>query len=344
MRTRVDRLMRLVVRVLAVAALLGVARVAALVARRTKLLDEVSAELRHWVLLIPTSVTNRVSLSIARRVVALPTQPVDGCTMRDEHVAASGTDPGVRVVVYEPIERPVMTGAMLWIHGGGLIMAGADQYHDVCSRCAAELGIVVVSVDYRLAPEHPFPAGLDDCMAALRWLDDQADRLGIDRSRIAVGGDSAGGGLAACVAQRARDEGGPALCFQLLQYPMLDHRSPLTTGPDTLVWSRRSNAFAWSLYLGHDISDTETRPYASAATCGQMQGLPPAWLGIGTADLFYDESIRYAQQLIEAGVPCDLHVVRGMYHGAERVRPAAPSMRDFTDRMIAALGEALGSR
>ncbi|MFM8311960.1 MAG: hypothetical protein ACKOAZ_08675, partial [Ilumatobacteraceae bacterium] len=105
MRTRVHRLIRLVVRVLAVAAVLGVARVTALVARRTKLLDEVSAELRHWVLQIPTSVTSRVSLRIARRVVALPTRPVDGCTMRDEHVAASGTDPSVRVVVYEPIER-----------------------------------------------------------------------------------------------------------------------------------------------------------------------------------------------------------------------------------------------
>ncbi|MGA0894752.1 MAG: alpha/beta hydrolase [Ilumatobacteraceae bacterium] len=342
MHTRPDRLIRLVVRVLAAVALLGVAVVAALAVRRKKLLDEVSAELRHWILLIPTSITNRLSLKIARRIVALPTQPVDGCTMRDELIAASGTGtgPGVRVVVYEPVERQTPTGALLWIHGGGLVMASADQYHDVCSRFAAQLGIVVASVDYRLAPEYPFPAGLDDCMAALRWLDSEADRLGIDRSRMAVGGDSAGGGLAACVAQRARDEGGPALCFQLLQYPMLDDQSPLRDGHETLVWSRQSNAYAWSLYLSHEVTDDETRRYASAARCADMKGLPPAWIGIGTADLFHDESLRYAQRLTDAGVPCELHVVHGMYHGAERVRPSAPSMREFMSRMVEALGAA----
>lgn len=341
MRRQARALTHLLARLLGVAVALGIARAARLVARRKQLLAEIPAELRHWVLLIPTSITNRLSLRIARRIVSVPTRPIEGCLVRDEHAPAVGSSRdeggGVRIVVYEPVDRQRPTGALLWIHGGGLVMASADQYHDVCSRFAVELGIVVASVDYRLSPEHPFPAGLDDCMAALRWLDSDADRLGIDRSRIAVGGDSAGGGLAACVAQHARDEDGPALCFQLLQYPMLDDQSPLHDGPDTLVWSRRSNAYAWSLYLGHEITDDEPRRYASAARCSDLRGLPPAWIGIGTADLFHDESIRYAQRLIDAGVRCELHVVHGMYHGAERVRPSAPSMRDFTLQMVEAL-------
>ncbi|MFM2183735.1 MAG: hypothetical protein RJB61_2029, partial [Actinomycetota bacterium] len=336
MRRSVQLLAQILSRLLGAAVVLGVVLAARLMRRRKQLLADIPVELRHWMLLIPTRVTNRLSLRISRRIVAITTRPVDGCVMREEHVPAAGDNDGerggrgVRVVVYEPVDRQKHTGALLWIHGGGLVMAGADQYHDVCSKFAVDLGIVVASVDYRLAPEHPFPAGLDDCMVALRWLDGEADRLGIDRSRIAVGGDSAGGGLAACVAQRSRDEGGPALCFQLLQYPMLDDQSPLRSGHETLVWSRRSNAYAWSLYLGHDVNADESRRYASAARCIEMRGLPPAWIGIGTADLFYDESIRYAQRLTDAGVQCDLHVVHGMYHGAERVRPSAPSMREFT--------------
>ena len=136
------------------------------------------------------------------------------------------------MLVYDAPEREQPGGALLWIHGGGLVLGGPEQGHDVCTRLAEEAGVFVASVEYRLAPEHPFPAGLDDCLAALRWLHGQAAVLGIDPSRIAVGGDSAGGGLAAAVCQRALDDGGPAVAFQLLEYPMLDDRTVLRTDLD----------------------------------------------------------------------------------------------------------------
>ena len=140
----------------------------------------------------------------------------------------------------------------------------------------------------------------------------------------------------------AHDEGGPTLCFQLLQYPMLDDRTTLRRGRHALVWSNRSNAYAWSAYLGHRVGPDESRPYASPARRDDLTGLPPAWVGIGDIDLFGDEAIDYATRLREAAVECDLHVVPGMYHGAERVVPDAPAMVEFTQRMIDAVGRAVG--
>ena len=235
------------------------------------------------------------------------------------------------------------SGALLWIHGGGLVMGTPAAGDALCARFADELGIVVVSVDYRLAPEHPFPAGLDDCVAALSWMHAQADPLGIDPTRIAVGGDSAGGGLAACVAQVAHDRGGPAICLQLLQYPMLDDRTALRSDIDGLGWSNASNHYAWSAYLGHPVTSEEPRPYASAARRADLGGLPPVWIGIGSIDLFHDECIEYATSLEAAGVRCDLHVVPGMYHAAERMVPKAPSMVALLDSMTAALSAAVSA-
>jgi acetyl esterase/lipase len=260
----------------------------------------------------------------------------------------------VRVLVYEPDERgqtePAATtgsetdggrvepsAALLWIHGGGLVMGTPEVGNELCSRIVADLGIVVVSVDYRLAPEDPFPAGLDDCYRTLTWIHDNAADLGIDPMGVAVGGDSAGGGLAACLAQFAFDRGGPPICFQLLQYPMLDDRTAARTDHDALIWTNASNRFAWEAYLGHPAGDPEQRPYASAARRTDLAGLPPAWIGIGEIDLFHDESVDYAERLRAAGVPVDLHVVPGMYHAADRMVPAAPTMTAFVTTMIDAL-------
>ncbi|MFZ9628428.1 MAG: alpha/beta hydrolase [Ilumatobacteraceae bacterium] len=326
--------------VAAIGALLSVLSGAVLL-RRRRLLRQVAPELRSPLVALPTSITHRLALRIARRLVAVRTTACDGVEHHDEFAPGGAEHPAVRVVVYEPAGRTRPTGALLWIHGGGLVMGSPEQYHDVCSRFAAEVGIVVASVDYRLAPEHPFPAGLDDCMAALRWLHDDADRLGIDVTRVAVGGDSAGGGLAAALAQRAHDEDGPTVCFQLLQYPMLDDRTALEKGRRTLVWSNRSNGYAWSAYLGHRVASDEPRAYASPARRHDLSGLPPAWVGIGDIDLFRDEAVDYATRLRAAGVECDLHVVPGMYHGAERVVPSAPSMVEFMQRMVDAVGRAV---
>jgi acetyl esterase/lipase len=233
--------------------------------------------------------------------------------------------------------------AIVWIHGGGTIMGVPEQAHHTCSRMAQELGALVVSVNYRLAPEHPFPAGLEDCYAALCWVAQHADDLGVDPARIAVGGDSAGGLLAASLAQVARDRGGPAIAFQALVYPMLDDRTVLRGEPQrtTRVWTHPSNRFAWTAYLGHEPSPAPERPYAAPARTEDLRGLPPAWIGVGDLDLFLEEDVDYATRLEAAGVACELHIEPGMYHGADSVLPTKPTMRAFRARAEGALRTAL---
>lgn len=316
------------------------------VTRRRPKLANVAPELRSPVLYVPMSLSSDRSLTIGRKLMSAP-QPgamAAGVDRRTDLVPASGDQPAVPVVIYDRPGRARPSGALLWIHGGGLVMGTPAAGDGLCSRFAAELDVVVVSVDYRLAPEHPFPAGLHDCLAALVWLHAGAGQLGIDPARVVVGGDSAGGGLAACLAQLAHDRGGPAICFQLLQYPMLDDRTALRTDAEALTWTNTSNRYAWSAYLGHPVRADEPRPYASAARRADLAGLPPAWIGIGTIDLFHAESIEYATRLEAAGVPCDVHVVPGMYHAAERIVPKAPSMIALLDAMTAALGAAIAPR
>jgi acetyl esterase/lipase len=314
--------------------------VAGLVRRHRKLAD-VAPELRNPALYVPMPLGNKRALPLGRRMLSVPTPVRDGIEVRTEHATAPDGEP-IRVLVYARPGRTTPSGALLWIHGGGLVMGAPEVAHDLCSRFADELGIVVVNVDYRLAPEHPFPVGLDDCLAALGWLHAHAGELGVDPARVAVGGDSAGGGLAACVAQAAHDRGGLPLCFQLLQYPMLDDRTPLFHELDALVWTNASNRFAWTAYLGHGPDISESRPYASAARRDDLSGLPPAWIGVGDIDLFHRESVAYTDRLRAAGVPCELHVVPGMYHAADRLTPKAEAMQDYTARMVSALGAAVG--
>jgi acetyl esterase/lipase len=322
-----------------IALLLAGLGVAALVSRHRKL-GNVAPELRTPPLYVPMSVTNQRSLAIGRKLMTVASPVRDGIDVRTHHVTAADGTP-VRVLVYHRPERETPAGALLWIHGGGLVMGTPEVGNDVCSRIADELGIAVVSVDYRLAPEFPFPTGLEDCVTALGWLHDHADDLGIDPARVAVGGDSAGGGLAACVAQVALDRGGLPVCFQLLQYPMLDDRTPLFHDLDALLWTNASNRFAWTAYLGHAPDLVEDRPYASASRRDDLSGLPPAWIGIGEIDLFHREAVAYADRLRAAGVTCELDVVPGMYHAAERTAPKAESMQAFSTRMVTALGNAL---
>jgi acetyl esterase/lipase len=315
------------------------------VSRTHRRIGVVAEELRDPKLYVPTTVSNDIALKVGRRLLgSAPPGPITaGVSVQTERIAAAGR-PDVRVLVYEPTGRIRPSGALVWIHGGGLIMGTPEQGNALCSRFAAELGIVVVSVDYRLAPEHPFPAGLDDCATALAWTHEHADRLGIDTARIAVGGDSAGGGLAAALAQRAHDDGGPPICFQLLQYPMLDDRTALRDGPETFVWTRSSNRYAWQAYLGHALEQDETRPHAAPARRTDLSGLPPAWIGVGSIDLFNAEDADYAQRLEAAGVRVEYLEVPGMYHAAEVFVPNAPSMVAFTDAMVDALRTGLAAR
>ena len=327
------------------AALLAAGAIARSMLRRRPAIAPVVADLRTPLLYLPLSIRSE-SVVRAIRSLPVPVPPTPpGLAIESRTIPSHAGDP-LRVVTYERTDRPRPTGALLWIHGGGMVIGVPEQGHALCTRWADELGILVVSVDYRLAPEHPFPDGLDDCYAALRWVHDQADALGVDPGRIAVGGDSAGGGLAAALSQMARDRGGPDIRFQLLEYPMLDDRTVLRqdhAGTGAFVWTPASNRFGWTAYLGRPPRAADAPLYAAPARTEDLTGLPPAWVGVGGLDLFHAEDVEYADRLRSAGVTCDLYVEPGMYHGADSVRPKAPTSKRFRDVMTAALAAGLGT-
>lgn len=299
--------------------------------------------LRHPMLPVGVSVRGPRTLALLRRLSGTPSEVVDGVEVTAMTVPAGHID--VPVVVYRPTGHRGPSGALLWLHGGGLVSGATASANAFCSETAAALGIVVVGVDYRLAPEHPFPAPLDDCTAAFRWLVTHAGEFGVAPDRVAVGGSSAGAGLAASLCQRLRDEAGPRPCFQLLRYPMIDDRTARGRGLRRhVVWSARSNRFGWTSYLGRPPRAADAPPYAAAARTEDLTGLPPAWIGVGDADLFYEEDRTYADRLATAGVAVELHVVPGMYHGADGAAADIASMRDFRCRERAALAAALADR
>ena len=261
------------------------------------------------------------------------------------HKLSSGVTVEVRPIgaasvhIYRP---PVQTsdGAVLWIHGGGFVIGAAIMDDVRCSRYALEFGTVVVSVEYRLAPEHPFPAPLDDCFAAWTWMQEQAERLGVDPHRIVVGGESAGGGLAATLVQRIHDTGGPQPAAQLLVYPMLDDRTAARTELDAVkhrLWNNRANRAGWTAFLGHepgrDATHDHVAEYAVGARRSDLTGLPPAWIGVGEVDLFHDEDRDYAERLVAAGVPCEFVAVPGAPHGFVSTAPKATATIDFERRI-----------
>jgi acetyl esterase/lipase len=230
---------------------------------------------------------------------------------------------------------------MLWIHGGGYVIGTAAQDDDLCRSYAEALGIVVVAVDYRLAPEHHFPLPLHDCYDALVWL---ARQPNIDPARIAIGGASAGGGLAAALALLAHERGEVGVTFQLLAYPMLDDRTAVRSDLDAgkfRLWNNKSNRFGWECYTGHPPGSTEVSGLAAPARFEDVSGLPPAWIGVGTSDLFYEEDIAYAERLREAGVECELNITEGAFHGFDAVLPRAGVSQEFRSSQLAALTKAL---
>lgn len=259
-------------------------------------------------------------------------------------VPASATGPAVRVRVLRPRGVVGPVPALLHVHGGGMMTGNPSQLDPMTGTFVRELGIVVVAVKYRRAPEHPFPAPLDDVVAALRWMQDEADALGIRPDRIAVGGLSAGGGLAAGACLRLRAEPHRMPAFQLLIYPMLDDRTVLRTDVDTTrlrLWMPESNRLGWTSYLGRPPGSAGVPDEAAPARAADLRGLPPAWIGVGTHDLFHDEDTTYAARLREAGVPCTLEVVPGAFHGFEFVAPRAPVVARFLQGQVDALRMAL---
>ena len=285
------------------------------------------------------SVRDQLDPEIAEAVWAMPVPDLDENLLRDvrelsfpgpelsdlvtrDEMEVPGVVPGdlpVPVRVHAPVCRSVRLPGVVAIHGGGYVIGDRTMNDGVFDRWCVDPGMVGVSVGYRRAPETPYPGPLEDCYRALKWTADNADALGIDPSCIGLYGASAGGGLAAGVALLARDRGEVDVAFQFLQYPMLDDRqvTPSSQLDGLHVWSRYSNAFGWRAYLGELYGDDHLPGYAAAARAEDLEGLPPAYICVGTMDGFRDEDIAYAQRLLQAGVPTELHVLPGAPHGFE---------------------------
>jgi len=251
--------------------------------------------------------------------------------------------PDVRVRVYRSHRAPTPSPVLLAIHGGGFALGSIEMEHAAAVQMASSLGIVVVAVDYRLAPEHPFPAGLHDCYAALLWIRSEAAALGFDPEHVAAYGQSAGGGLSAALALFTRDHGGPALCFQFLGIPELDDRLEtvsMRTFTDTPLWHRPNAELSWAYYLG-PAAGGDVSPYAAPARATDLAGLPPAYVSVMEFDPLRDEGIHYATALLAAGVPVELHAFPGTFHGSAFVTTAEVSKR-MQREQLAVLARALG--
>lgn len=296
---------------------------------------------------IPKLVLNMDTLAAVRSAPAWKPLPPPAPQLVDQHIPGPKGAPDVRVVIIDPEPGAKNRPALLHIHGGGYVAGTARSFSTLLQRTAQACGCLVVSVDYRLAPETKFPGSLEDNYAALRWLHTNADNLGVDRKRIAVGGESAGGGHAAMLAIAARDRGELLIAFQLLIYPMLDDRTGSTRAVPPhigqFVWRAENNVFGWTSLLGVAAGSKNVPPGAVPARVESLAGLPPAFIGVGSIDLFVDEDIEYARRLGDAGVPTELHVLPGAYHGFNLLVPDAPITARFTDYWMSALKRGLHS-
>jgi len=206
---------------------------------------------------------------------------------------------------------------VVYLHGGGMIMGSVELYDRLVRNLTSRSGVAMLAPDYRLAPEHPDPAPVEDCYAALKWAAENSAEHGFDANRIGVAGDSAGGGLAAGVALLARDRGGPALARQILIYPMLDDRNttPRADAPGVMLWSYDDNITGWDALLGDRRGGDAVSPYAAPARAESLAGLPPAYVMVGDLDIFRDEDIEYVSRMTRSGVPVEFHLVPGAPHG-----------------------------
>ncbi len=282
---------------------------------------------------------DRDNIAKIRALLAERPQPPFSVDVLADELKAPSADGDVTVYRFRKSDA-ANQAALIWIHGGGYIMGNADE--DRARIIAHECECTVFSVDYRLAPEHPFPAGPDDCFATLRWVMNNADDLGIDPARVAIGGASAGGGMAAGVALMNRDRDNFPLRLQLLLYPMIDNLHETISGKYTNhpVWKQRTSFNAWDMYLNGKPA-LDASPYAAATRAADLGGLPPAYICVGAEDLFRDEDIAYAQRLITAGIACELAVYPGLYHGADSFVPKARVSRRLNEAFMRALTDSL---
>jgi len=301
--------------------------------------NRIDDELLPAIETLPNLDITRDNIKEIRQLLAeQPAEPSDVRVEKDKATIATA-EGEVDVYIYRKSDRPQQP-AVIWIHGGGYVLGSAEDLR--AEVIADHCDCTVFSVDYRLAPEHPFPAGPEDCYATLAWVMSGESGYDLDLGRVAVGGASAGAGMAAGVVLMNRDRDNFPLCLQLLLYPMIDnlHATPSGKVTNHPVWKQKTSFNAWEMYLdgtpGEDAS-----PYAAATRASDLSGLPPAYVCVGTADLFCDEDIEYAQRLMDAHIPTELAVFPGLYHAAESFVPDARVSRRITASFLLALDHAL---
>ncbi|MGE7602543.1 alpha/beta hydrolase [Peribacillus sp. NPDC097675] len=278
--------------------------------------------------------------SVREGMASSPRPPIaEDIDLVNQIIDGPDGDP-LRVCVYKLKSETNRLPALLWIHGGGYVMGVPEGDDGLCQRFVKEAGCVVVSVDYRLAPEHPYPAPLEDCYSALKWIVDNSEELNIDLNRIGIAGASAGGGLTAALALLAKERQGPNLIFQMPLYPMINDLNDSFSNKEitgNYVWNYSLNEYGWSMYLG-DLKDSENIPHHAAparATVEDLKGLPYTYTCVGQLDPFRDETLQYVTKLAQAGVDVDFHLYAGAYHGFESLNPQADlsnkTIREYID-------------
>lgn len=265
-------------------------------------------------------------------------------TRTDHLVPGPEGAPDIRLRVHRPVGAEGNLPCLYWIHGGGYVLGSPEQDDLRFDRWCQRFGLMGVAVQYRLAPEHPYPAPIEDCYAGLRWVKEHGAELGIDTGRVGIGGPSGGGGLAAALALVIRDRAEIEVDYQLLIYPMIDDtRTSVTANFDVPVWSPESNHFGWSSYLGDLFGTDEVPAHAAPTRAKDLSGLPPTYIMVGTLDGFADEDIDYAKRLNHDGVAVELHVYAGAPHGFEGFAPGASvsrqARRDMNNWLAAQLGQ-----
>jgi acetyl esterase/lipase len=307
----------------------------------------VHPELQASAKVIPQFNYNPKLLWLIRRMMFLQRgkKSTEDVLIENHFIPTEDKSSKIRLRVYKPRVANPNAPAMFWIHGGGYIIGKPEINESFYLQLVRKLGIVIVAPAYRLAPDHSFPKPLDDCYSALSWLYAEAKILGIDTQRIAIGGESAGGGLAAALIQLLHDRQEFKPVFQMLVYPMLDDKSAVSSvmaQNNYLVWTQASNRFGWESYLGAKCGADDLPAYAVPARRADLSGLPPAWIGVGTLDLFHDEDVLYAQRLQDAGVACEVKRVEGAFHGFDFMAAKAQVVQDFRQSQLNALKKYLG--
>ena len=276
------------------------------------------------------------------RMMTAELPPIDNIVIEDRNIAAPDALLELVVRIYKPTGVSAGLPGIFFIHGGGMIMGSIETENHKAAMLCETIQSIVVSVEYRLAPENPHPAQVQDCYEALVWMSKNAAELGFDADRLAIVGGSAGGGLAIATALMARDQEFPKLSFQMANYPMIDDRNETPSSKeitDVGIWDRKANIEAWDWYLGGKNADE----YAAPARAIDLSGLPPTFIDVGELDLFRDEDIEFAKRLLQAGVTTELHVYPGAYHASESFAPEAELSKQIWTKRIEALKRALNT-